>query len=151
MAQAPTAARRALRKLPKYLVMSSPLLRAKREPRRLTVRATPKDSASSLFLNQRASMALWATTRGSAPAPKMNRPTNIKGMLLACQTIAAPTKTRAEKMMLALRVPSRSISTPAKRRTKIAATLYIVLNAPTVARLALSPSMSEGAMAAMMS
>ena len=60
--------------------MSSPLLKAKSDPRRLTVRATPKDSAISLFLNQRASMALWATTRGSAPAPKMNRPRNISGI-----------------------------------------------------------------------
>ena len=33
----------------------------------------------------------------------------------------------------------------------MAATLYIVLNAPTVARLALRPSMSDGAMAPMMS
>ena len=33
----------------------------------------------------------------------------------------------------------------------MAAMLYIVLNAPTVARLALSPSMSDGAMAPMMS
>ena len=72
-------------------------------------------------------------------------------MDLACQTMAAPAKTRTEKMMLALRVPSRSIITPAKRSTRIAATLYIVLNAPTVARLALRPSMSEGAMAPMMS
>ena len=104
-----------------------------------------------MFLNQRASMALWATTKGSEPAPKMKRPRNISGMLLACQTMTAPTRTREEKMIPALRVPSRSMSTPAKRRTRMAATLYIVLKAPTVARLALRPSMRDGAMAPMMS
>ena len=107
--------------------------------------------ASSLLRNQRASMALWATMSGSEPAPKMKRPAKRTGMLLACQTMTAPERTSREKIMLALRVPSRSMSMPPNRTTRTAATLYMVLKAPTVARSAWSPSMSDGAMAPMMS
>ncbi len=150
-AQAPTAARRAKRKLPKWLEKSSPVLKAKSDPSRLTVSWTPKAMAISLFLNQRASMALWATTKGSDPAPKMNRPRKTSGIERACQTMIAPARTRTENRRLDLRVPSLSMSMPPKRTTRMAAMLYIVFIVPTVARAAFSSPIRDGAIAPMMS
>jgi len=149
--QAPTAARSAYRKLPKYLVMSSPVLKAKSDPIRLTVNVAPNENASSLFRNHRASMALWATMSGSDPAPKMNRPRKKAGMLRACQTITAPARTRMEKRRLAFRVPSLSVSIPPISTARTAATLYMVKKDPTVPRAACNSSTSVGAMAPTMS
>jgi len=102
------------------------MLKLNRVPRRLTVRAIPNDNASSLPLNQRARIALWATTSGSAPAPKTKRPTMSIGTVCAAATMTAPASTRTEKIRLESRVPSRSIRNPPIRRAMIAATLYMV-------------------------
>ena len=65
----------------------------------------PKASASSLPLNQRAMMALCATTSDSDPAPKTKRPAKSIQVLSAKATMTAPRVTSAEKSRLALRGP----------------------------------------------
>ena len=123
------------------------VLKVNRVPSRLTVSATPNESASSFPRNQRERIALWATTRGSDPMPKMRRPKYIHPMLGAHATITAPAVTSNENSRLARRVPIRSIKSPPPRTAKIAAKLYMLYIAPIAARSAPSASMSEGPIA----
>ncbi|OIQ65834.1 hypothetical protein GALL_526050 [mine drainage metagenome] len=88
--------------------MSSSVLKLKRVPTRLMVRAMPKAMAISLPLNQRLMMALWTTMRDSEPAPKIRRPPKSIHLLLARATITAPTNTRLLNRRRARRGPSLS-------------------------------------------
>ncbi len=85
-------------------------------------RVSPNEKASSLPLNQRARMALCATTSDSLPAPNTSRPIPATVTLGASATMQAPTTMSPENSRLAARVPMRSMSMPPRKTTTMAAT-----------------------------
>ena len=103
-------------------------------PRRAMVRVMPNAMASSLPVNQRAMMALWATIMDSEPMPNRTRPASRTAKLGAQATMAAPATTKPEKIRLARRTPTRSIRTPPTPTATTAATLYIMYMVPMAAR-----------------
>ncbi len=98
------------------------MLKLNSVPSRAIASVKPNEKASSLPLNQRARMALCATTSDSLPAPKTSRPRPATVTFGATATMQAPITMSPEKIRLAQRVPIRSMSMPPRNTTTMAAT-----------------------------